>query len=71
MAIYIAWVVLISLKKKRLDTLKRVSRNKDFFIFKMPFQKNALFESNQYLKSSKVSFVTYTDVQSFFSRVLV
>ena len=41
MAIYIAWVVLITFGKKKLGTLKIVSINKDFFIIKMPFQKRS------------------------------
>ena len=51
------------LKKKKLESHKRVCENKDFCIVIMPSQDTKILAFNQYQKHDKAPFIVYADIE--------
>ena len=59
--IFIFWVVLNFLEQKSHE---KVCKNKDFCGIVMPTEKKKILEFNQYMKSEKVPYIIYADIES-------
>ena len=56
--------------ENKLKSHEKVCKNKDFCGIVMPSKKNYILEFNQYMKSDKMSYVIYADIQSLFMLTL-
>ena len=59
--IFIVWVVLILLEQKSHE---KVCKNKDFCGIVIPTEKKKILEFNQYMKSDKVPYIIYANIES-------
>ena len=65
MKIFIALNCLHSFKtENKLKSHEKLCKNKDFFGIVMPAEKNKILKSNQYMKSDKMRYVIYADLES-------
>ena len=52
-----------------LKSQEEVCKNKDFCGTVMPSKKNKILEFNQYMKSDKIPYIVYADIQSFILQI--
>ena len=50
--------------ENNLKSHEKLCKNKDFFGIVMPAEKNKILKSNQYMKSDKMPYVIYADLES-------
>ena len=63
--IFIVWIIFILLEQKiNLNLKKKVCKNKYFCRIVMPSQKDNILEFNQYMKSDKMPYIIYADMES-------
>ena len=51
-------------KEDKLKSHEKNCKNKGFYGIVMPSQKDKILEFNQYMKSDKVSYIIYADIES-------
>ena len=50
--------------ENKLKSHEKVCKNKDFCVIVMPSEKDKILEFNQYMKSDKMSLITYANIES-------
>ena len=55
--------------KNRIKSLEKVCENKDFCGIVMPSEKDNILEFNQYMKSDKMSYTIYGDIESLIRKI--
>ena len=55
--------------KNKLDSDKQVCKNKDFCGIVMPSKKNYILQFNQYMKSDKMPYIIYADLESLIEKI--
>ena len=55
--------------ENRLKSLEKVCKNKDFCGIAMPSEKDNILEFNQYMKSDKMSYTIYADIESLIRKI--
>ena len=55
--------------ENKLKSHKKVCENKDFSGIEMPSEKNKILEFKQYMKSEKIPYIIYTDLECLFKKI--
>ena len=58
----------VNLLEKKIKSHEKVCKNKDFCGIVMPSDKNNISELNQYMKSDKMPYITYADIESLIKK---
>ena len=61
----ISIVFILLEQKKKLQSHEKVCKNKDFYGILMPSEKDNILELIQYMKSDKMPYIVYADIESF------
>ena len=69
MVIFIAWIALILLQQKKIESHKNVSENKNFANVVMPSEDTKILEFNQYQKSDKAPFIIYAYLECIVEKI--
>ena len=56
-------------RENKLESHKKVCKNKDFFSLKIPSGNIKILEFNQYQKSDKATFIIYADIESVIEKI--
>ena len=54
--------------ENKLKSYEKLCQNKDFFGIVMPAEKNKILKPNQYMKSDKMPYVIYADLESLIKK---
>ena len=54
--------------ENKLKSLEKVSKNKHFCGIVMPTQKDNILQFNQYMKSDKMAYIIYADLESLIKK---
>ena len=54
--------------ENKLNSREKACKNKDFCGIVMPSEKDNFLELNQYIKSDKMSYITYADLESLIKK---
>ena len=69
MVAFIAWVVFILLEQTiKFKSHKKVCKNKNFGGMLMPSENNDILGFIQYMKSDKMTYITYADIESLIKK---
>ena len=49
--------------------MKKICKNKDFCGIVMPSERNNILEFNQHMKSNKMSYIIYADIESLIRKI--
>ena len=60
---------LHSFKIKKIKSHEKLCKNKDFCGIVMPSQKDNILEFNQYMKSHKIIYIIYGDMESLIKKI--
>ena len=55
--------------ENKLKSPEKVCKNKDFCGIAMPSEKNKILEFNQHMKSDKMPYIIYADIESLIKKV--
>ena len=55
--------------ENKLDFYEKVCKNEDFCGIVMPSEKDNILEFNQYMKSDKISYIIYADIEFLFKEI--
>ena len=55
--------------ENKLKSHKKVCKNKDFCGIVMPSEKDKVLEFNQYMKSDKMPYIIYADMESLIRKI--
>ena len=55
--------------KKKIKSGEKMCKNKDFCRIVLPTEKNKIWKFNQYMKSDKIPYIVYTDLNSFIKKI--
>ena len=55
--------------ENKLESHKKVCKNKDFFGIVMPSEKDKILEFNQYMKADKMSYIIYADMEFLIKKI--
>ena len=55
--------------ENKLTSFEKVCKNKDFYGMVMPSEINNMLELNQYMKSDKMPYIIYADIESLIEKV--
>ena len=55
--------------ENKLKSYGQICKNKDFFVTLMPSKKDNILEFNQYLKSDKMSYIIYADIEYLIGKI--
>ena len=55
--------------ENKLKSHEKVCKNKDFCGILMPSENDKILEFNQYMKSDKMSYIIYTDIESLIRKL--
>ena len=55
--------------ENKLKSHEKICKNKDFSATVMPSEKGKILEFNQYMKSDKMSYITYADIESLIRKI--
>ena len=70
MVIFIARIVFIYLEQKiKLKSHEKVFKNKDFCGIAIPSEKDNILEFIQYIKSDKMPYIIYADIESLIKKI--
>ena len=70
MVSFIIWITFIlSIQKKKLESLKKVCENKDFCNVTVPSEDTKILEFNQYRKSDKAQFIVHADLERIIEKI--
>ena len=70
MVIFIAGNVFILLEQKmNLDLMKNYVKIKDFYGIVIPSEKDKILEFNKYMKSDKMSYIIYADMELLIKKI--
>ena len=69
MVIFVLWIVFIPLEQKINLNLLKLCKNEDFCGVVMPSEKEIILEFNQYMKSHKMSYIIYADIESLIRKI--
>ena len=64
----VTFIVFITLQQKKLESHKKVCKNKKLRNFIVPFDDTKILEINQYQKSDKAPFFIYADIESIIEK---
>ena len=53
---------------KNENSLEKICKKKDFCALVLPPQKNNILEINQYMKSDKILYIFYADIESLIKK---
>ena len=55
--------------ENKLESHKKVCKNKDFFGIVMPSEKDKILEFNQYMKADKMPYIIYADMEFLIKKI--
>ena len=55
--------------ENKLKSHEKVCRKKDFCVIVMPSEKDDILEFNQYIKSNKMQYIIYADIESVIRKI--
>ena len=55
--------------ENKLKSHEKICKNKDFYGIIMQSEKNNMLEFNQYMKSDKISYIIYADIESLIREI--
>ena len=55
--------------ENKLKSHEKICKNKDFCRIVMPSEKNNILEFNQYMKSDKIAYIIYADIESLIRKI--
>ena len=55
--------------ENKLKSHEKVCKNKDFYGIVMPSEKDNILEFNQYMKSDKMPYIIYDDIDSLIEKI--
>ena len=69
MVIFVLWIAFIPLEQKINLNLLKFCKHEDFCGVVMPSEKEIILEFNQYMKSDKMSYIIYADIESLTKKI--
>ena len=55
--------------ENKIKSHEKVCKNKDICEIVMPSEKDNILEFNQYMKTDKIPYITYADIESFIKKI--